>query len=1013
MSPSQAQQASGRIALQLLEPPQRRGAVEDFPVSVGLVFPEGELADAPGGRIVDDLGRSVPFEAEVTGWWDPERTRVKWLLLHLRASTQRRYFFEPGGEPTMPTGEPIATRAGEEISIDTGPLQVRLREGQARLFDRAALGGATMALGADAGFRLIGDDGHSPLPGTLADWTLVLEEATPARACVKGTGHYLLPDGSPLARLELRYQFFAGESFVRIYHTLTWMVQNPAFGAREVSLRLSPQLSGAKRVRVGLSDYGDEALDLPLPAGGLYVRQDHAQHFAVTAGDEAVREGEHLGGWVAVEGGDGRGMGMVVREPWQMFPLAFAVDDGGLAVELWPARGERMGFQPNDIMPDDFFFSQDWNRFDWIKDEGHFIHEYSTTPGFMHTAEGAARTHEILVHFYDRSAPRTTWQLNSLTQHPLALRQEPTSAMRVPFLGLDIAPADVEGYPQFEFAIEQIGRMAVGRWPQTHDYGWWRYGMMRWGATGVSYRWFDGHQYNLQVIPWLLYMRGGGRHWLEEGEATARFAMDVGTNHYNTRGAPTGYQSSAAGMPFPWHVNHLGKHAKVHFLAYYYHLTGYRRAREVMEEVIAGAKAEALAAPEGAQAEPQYRRGWARELYNMNQFWVNAWEETLDPEIKALAREWADLSINREYRSDWRTFRTPAVYLYDGLIAQQLLWRDDALAQVMLEHLGAQGYPALKDGGVYRCEDAIAVGWAFERTGDRRYAQVGWDIARTLADLIPEHDWASPEVPVYPYNGHQMYRQLLMPLLVGYSLGRREGMAESDPYVMRDTFVSLLPAGEGVVRGTVFLRPHADGDLPVRVIMIGRYESLCEDVTVTALDADGAELARVTVPQVPRPAEQDRFYPNDYFTGQRGELVLPGARAGAVYALRLDAPETNSPLALVLADADLVHYVPEGSQVEFYNLAGQYHVGARIFTRTRADEVVIDNLRASPYSIRDATTGELLFRSRLGQPASMTHRLGAARMVLITTRGRVDGWRFHGLSPYLAPTREAWFEPTA
>ncbi len=857
---------------------------------------------------------------------------------------------------------------------------------------------------------MVADDGQSPLPGTFADWTLDLEEATPSRASVKATGHCLLPDGSPLARLELRYQFFAGESFVRIYHTLTWIVQDTSVGAREIGLRLAPHLSGARRVRVGLSDYGDEALDLPLPgAGQVYAHQDDAQRFAITSGDEALREGEHLGGWVAVEGDDGRGLAVAVREPWQMFPLAFAADDEGLAVELWPARGERMGFELNDIMPDDFFFGEHWNRFKWIEDEGHFVHEYTSNPAFMHTGEGAARTHELVLHFYDRSSERTAWQLNSVTQHPVVVRQEPAAAMRVPFLGLEIAPVDAEGYPEFERALEQIGRMAVGRWPSMHDYGLWRYGMMRWGATGVSYRWFDGHQYNLQVIPWLLYMRGGGRDWLEEGEATARFAMDVATNHYNTRGRPTGYQASAAGMPFPWHGHHLGKHTRAHFLAYYYHLTGYRRAREVMEEVIAGAK---VAAEQGAQADPATRRSWARELYNVSQFWVNAWEETFDPEIKALAREWADLSMNREYNRELRIFRNPAVYLYDGLIEQQLLWQDDQLKATMLEHLAAEGYPGLLDGGVCRTEDAIACGWAYDQTGDERFVQVAWDIARTLADLIPEHDWSSPEVPTYPYNGNQLYRQLLMPLLVGYSLGAREGMREGDPYTMRDTFVSLPPAEAGTVRGIVYLRPRGDGDLTVRIVMIGRWESLCGDVRATVLDPAGVQVAQTTIPASARPEITDRFYPSDYFVTQQGEVVVPGATQGAIYTLQLDCAEENGPMALVLAAADLVHHAPEGALVEFYNRAGQYHVGARVFAPTVADDVTIENPYGHPYCIRDARTGEVLFRSRMGQPNTITHSLGAGRTVLITMRGRVDGKRFTGLSPYLSPTREGWFDPT-
>jgi len=69
------------------------------------------------------------------------------------------------------------------------------------------------------------------------------------------------------------------------------------------------------------------------------------------------------------------------------------------------------------------------------------------------------------------------------------------------------------------------------------------------------------------------------RHGLEEGEATARFAMDVATNHFNPRNVPTGYQAAAAGMPFPWYPASLSKAPRAHSLAYYYHLTGYRRAK--------------------------------------------------------------------------------------------------------------------------------------------------------------------------------------------------------------------------------------------------------------------------------------------------------------------------------------------------------------------------------------------------------------------------------------------------
>ena len=55
------------IALEMLEPGGRVRPLRDVPVSVGLVFPKGELAGLPGGRLLDDQGATVPFDAQATG----------------------------------------------------------------------------------------------------------------------------------------------------------------------------------------------------------------------------------------------------------------------------------------------------------------------------------------------------------------------------------------------------------------------------------------------------------------------------------------------------------------------------------------------------------------------------------------------------------------------------------------------------------------------------------------------------------------------------------------------------------------------------------------------------------------------------------------------------------------------------------------------------------------------------------------------------------------------------------
>ena len=174
------------------------------------------------------------------------------------------------------------------------------------------------------------------------------------RAALRARGTFVLPDGVPLARLEVRYQFFSGESFVRVLHTLTWMVKDVAVGARDYALQIKPSLGDGGVIRVGESDFTDAHTSVNA-GGAMTARQDDAEHVAIHRDGKLIKEGAHLGGWFAVEDGDGRGVGVALREAWQMFPKTFAVRDGVMRVEFWPSDGPRMGFREQDIMPPDFF----------------------------------------------------------------------------------------------------------------------------------------------------------------------------------------------------------------------------------------------------------------------------------------------------------------------------------------------------------------------------------------------------------------------------------------------------------------------------------------------------------------------------------------------------------------------------------------------------------------------------------------------------------------------------------
>ena len=1015
-----------RIRLEVLEPEERGEAVRDFPVSVGLVFPEGEINSLPGGRLVDGDGEAVPFEAEVTGWWNPEKSRIKWLLLHFKASTDREYYFEVGKKPEAQEGRPIASRDDGAVLVATGPLKLRVPADRPGLFDGVELNGKSMLSPLASSLTLIADDDETQTAGRLTNWEVALEESTPTRASLKATGIYTYPDGKPLARLDLRYQFFKDESFVRLYHTLTWMVKDCRIGAREISLALNPDLGRPGKLRLGLSDYGDAAWEAPWDiTTEFFAHQDQGDHFQATAGGEAVTEGERLGGCLSLVGADGRGVSLSLRHAWPTFPTAFAASDGRLQVQFWPDRGPRLSYAPEAIMPPDFYNSRVWKAFWWSKEQGHYMNEYARrrladgtvrdNDFFLYTAEGSARTHEVVISFHDESTRRTPAQINSVNQHPVVVRQDPASAMRVPFMGFDIMPVNKDKYPNIERAADRLGRMSMARWVSQHNFGHLRFGMVVWGRplhpNNSLYRWMDNLQYDQQLIPWLLYLRGGARRFYEDGEIASRHAMDICVNHYNTRGYPTGCCATCGGgLPFPfihftiWNM----KGMKVHYLSYYYHLTGYRRAKEVMDEIIAGTREFTL----GLSELPEERHGTAREMYNMNVFWTNAYEETWDPVIGKLCREANDLTVSREYDREYNAFRQPQVYLYNGLVLQHGRWKDPKMRDVMLRDLSADLLPITEEGGIRNVFDSIGCAWAYEQTGDQGYAQAGWEVARSLADLTPDADFASGKPLDGCISGSQLYRHFLMPILVGASLGDRLGLDPQQPTRLNGTFFFLGsgPSRSKEVSLEARVRPRRNGDLKLQAI--GRAAP-GRPVRVTVTGREGTPVASLSL-QSENVSAKGRFYPRNSFWA-KALLVLPAAKQGEVYKVAFTGGYGAQ--VRLAGDADIVYRFPDGSWHATAPLAGgQYYTGTALFAKTTADSVTVrtnDNIFHRPYTIRDAQTGELLHRYSLSDPLESKHELGKDRMIVLLMSGaRANrAWQVEGVSPYFATKLEDWFEP--
>jgi hypothetical protein len=190
-----------------------------------------------------------------------------------------------------------------------------------------------------------------------------------------------------------------------------------------------------------------------------------------------------------------------------------------------------------------------------------------------------------------------------------------------------------------------------------------------------------------------------------------------------------------------------------------------------------------------------------------------------------------------------------------------------------------------------------------------------------------------------------------------------------------------------------------------------------EPIAVTAFGPDGNEAARAETAA----AEQKvvTMEGQGYPVPSRREpdcaqLALPRARKGAVYRLSLEGGNKRS-CALVLADADIVHHVPEKQAFFTQDLVGQYYTGSRFFVRTATDTITVvsQSPNRSPYTIRDAATWRELYRSNASDPQEIIHRLGKDRLIAFTVAGYGPWTRrsLQGVRPYLSATREGWLDP--
>ena len=579
---------AGAVKLTVAEPSgvARRG----WPVTSGIPFAQGALADPKASALFDADGRELQLQTEALATW-PDGS-VRWLLLDFQidlARGQRNTLTLRHGPGTTRRSveEPLSVRRDDQrIIIDTGPMHVVLDPSCLAFLtgvwlDGVGAGGATFP--DDAVCRehpeqiVLFDDQGRPFYGQCdhvgGRFDLTIEQNGPLRACIRLTGSHGLQAGR-MFRYVARVHAFRGRSFLRLFYTFVNDHQDAVVAklrALEIRLLLgSGAGTRAHNIHNGRPDrpwYGDPRR----------VFQVDERHYEV----DGKAAGEHAPGWAAL-GGEKAGFAIGLRQFWQNWPKSLVIDTSSVALGICPR------------LPKGLYAGKP-------REEENKLY-YHVRDGLHTFKVGVAKTHELWATFY-KGKP-DVGKLSAFFQaaeEPLLATCEPAYVDATKVYG-DLPPADPAKYAGYDAWLSRALDSHLKLRDKTREYGMLNYGDW-YGERKVNW---GNLEYDLQHGLFLQYLRTGDRRFFLRAEQAARHHIDVDVVHAtnphlkNPWGPPpqvgeiwlhalnhTGgyYDEKTSGLPVSrvYHMGHSTNfgHVWVTGDLDYYYLTGDRRARTV------------------------------------------------------------------------------------------------------------------------------------------------------------------------------------------------------------------------------------------------------------------------------------------------------------------------------------------------------------------------------------------------------------------------------------------------
>jgi hypothetical protein len=292
-----------------------------WPLTVSVPFARGELRAGAPVKIVDEHGAATAVQTRPLAAW-PDGS-VRWLLLDTQVDLKphrEHHLRVESGAPPHATATVHASETDDGWLIDTGAMRFTVPKQRFAILDGLRLRGSEQpATGAMTDVLVAGvRSGQAQAPTRI-----VLLERGPLRIRLELQGTY----GNGFDYL-VRLDAYAGQSFVRIWHTFINRHPTPYVSLPRLGIELPLVGSLPSHYRYGV--LGEHVVNGHLTESGVRLYQADNESYAV---DDRTAAGQ-LAGWIELNA-EQTTVGLAARWLWQEYPQSLTARRDRLVYNLW------------------------------------------------------------------------------------------------------------------------------------------------------------------------------------------------------------------------------------------------------------------------------------------------------------------------------------------------------------------------------------------------------------------------------------------------------------------------------------------------------------------------------------------------------------------------------------------------------------------------------------------------------------------------------------------------------